>query len=322
MQKDLNLKFKGLKPVLSIVISTWKRKKKLDKILFSLIKQNFKRNYEIIICDSNSRDGTKEIVLKYNKIPNLKINYINLENNISQKRNYGIKFAKSDNIIFLDDDCIPEKKFLRKYYNLLKNLNSKTIYCGIVKFPTKKLRINYFQYRQSRHFQNSNGHHLNENSIVTMNMGVKKKLILKEQIYFNNKLGVLGKNLNGLEDYEFGYRVIKKKINIKKCDSTIIHLDERSLKDHAKKYLVFGKYTIHNLEKVNYEACKENFFFKLKGTILVKFILKNIFLLKMMLFVSKQIIHYNDKFNLRFIFFKFVLLSYFIYGLSLKNYNE
>tara|TARA_B100000902_G_scaffold393945_1_gene449238 strand:- start:4720 stop:5664 length:945 start_codon:yes stop_codon:yes gene_type:complete len=307
-------------PVLSLVIPTWNRKPVLNKILNSLTKQNFKRPFEIIICDSNSKDGTKELMLRYNNYPNLIIKYFNLANNISIKRNFGLKYAKSNNIVFLDDDCVPEKNYIDKYFKLLNNSDDKSIYCGIVKFPKQKLFQNYYKYRQSRHFLKYDQNYLDENTIVTMNMGIKRSLISKKNLYFKKSLGILGKNLNGFEDYEFAFRLKKQNIKIKKCDCTIFHLDERDLKQHAKKYFVFGKDTIHKLEQVNYEACKNNIFFKLKNSFLIRLIIKNTFLLKIMLFISNRIIDYNEKSNnLGFIYFKFVLLSYFVYGLSIKN---
>ena len=307
-------------PAISIVISTWNRKNLLDKILLSLTKQNFKRPFEIIICDSNSIDGTKELIKKYSNYPNFIINYQNLENNISVKRNYGLNHAKSNNIIFLDDDCLPEKNYLIKFYNILSRSNSKTVYCGIVKFPKQKLLQNYYKYRQSRHFTEIDQKILDENKIVTMNMGIKRNSILKKQVLFNKNLGVLGKNLNGFEDYEFAFRLIKKNIKIVKCNCSIVHLDERSLLDHAKKYFIFGKYSIHNLEKTNFQACKNNIYYKIKNNFIISLVVKSLYLIKIMIFMSKIIINLNKKsYNLSYFYYKFVLLSYYLYGLSLKK---
>ncbi len=307
-------------PALSLVIPTWNRKKTLDKILFSLTKQNFKRRFEIIICDSNSRDGTKELIKKYISYPYFVIRHYNLENNISVKRNFGLKFAQSDNIIFIDDDCVPERSYLNKFYELLKNSDSNIVYCGLVKFPKKKLLQNFYKYRQSRHFSNTNNKDLDEGRIVTMNMGIKRNLIQKKQEYFDKNLGVLGKGLNGFEDYEFAFRLKKKQIKIVKCNCTIFHFDERNLKEHAKKFLIFGKYTIHKLEEINFEACKKNYYYKLKKNLIIKFLTRNTILPKIMIFLSKLIINLDEKsYKLGYFNFKFVLLSYYVYGLSIKN---
>jgi glycosyltransferase involved in cell wall biosynthesis len=306
-------------PAITIVISTWNRKKFLNKILFSLMRQNFSRKFEIIVCDSNSTDGTKELILNFMHFQKFSIQYVNLENNISIKRNYGLINAKSNNIVFIDDDCLPEKNFLNKFYNLLARSKPEFVHCGIVKFPKYKLLQKYFRYRQSRHFTKIDNKNLDENKIVTMNMGIKRNLIAKKQILFNKNLGILGKNLNGFEDYEFAYRLLMQGIKIIKCNCTIIHLDDRNLQDHAKKFLIFGRYTIHNLEKINFQACKNNFYYKLKNNFLISFLIKKLYIINIMMFISKIIIKLNQKsYNLSYFYYKFVLLSYYLYGLSLK----
>ena len=49
------------KNLISIVIPTYNREKKLKKAIFSVINQSYK-NWELIIVDNNSSDKTEEIV--------------------------------------------------------------------------------------------------------------------------------------------------------------------------------------------------------------------------------------------------------------------
>ena len=70
-----------MKPLISVVIPTYKRKKFLIKLLNNLITNNINfQNFEIIICDS---DKTKNnfLTIKHisNKFKNYKIKYINIE---------------------------------------------------------------------------------------------------------------------------------------------------------------------------------------------------------------------------------------------------
>jgi glycosyltransferase involved in cell wall biosynthesis len=94
---------------ISVVIPTFNRSKYLLKILQKL-KNNFLnfKNFEIIICDSYSKDNT-EIKINNFKQNNLflPIQYLNIRKNIhSLKRNLGLRFAKGKYVIFLDDDCL------------------------------------------------------------------------------------------------------------------------------------------------------------------------------------------------------------------------
>ena len=93
---------------ISIIIPTYKRENQVFKIIKTIQKQILKSiNIEILICDSFSKYNKKK--LKINK-KNFKVKYINItKNNLSAKRNHGINKSKYNNIILIDDDCIPKK---------------------------------------------------------------------------------------------------------------------------------------------------------------------------------------------------------------------
>ena len=60
---------KKFKYFFSIIIPVLNNRVGLEKTLKSIVKQRFK-NYEIIIIDGGSKDGTDKIVKKYRKIAN------------------------------------------------------------------------------------------------------------------------------------------------------------------------------------------------------------------------------------------------------------
>ena len=86
--------------------------------------------------------------LKINK-KKIKVKYINIKkNNLSAKRNHGINKSKYKNIILIDDDCIPKKKFILDYLNDFKKIDKKTILSGIVEYPKRYLiKYNHIKYR-------------------------------------------------------------------------------------------------------------------------------------------------------------------------------
>ena len=99
---------------ISIVIATFNREKNLFNIIHALKKQIsvLQCHFEIILCDSNSNKRIS--VINYIKqFNNLKTHYYNCSiNHQAYKRNYGLKKSKGKYVIFIDDDCIPENKFL------------------------------------------------------------------------------------------------------------------------------------------------------------------------------------------------------------------
>ena len=88
-------------PMVSVVIPTFNRKKIIPRAIDSVLGQTYK-NYEIIIVDDGSTDGTVDSI---KKLYNDKV-HITLQKNqgASSARNRGIKEASGKYIAFLDSD--------------------------------------------------------------------------------------------------------------------------------------------------------------------------------------------------------------------------
>lgn len=89
-------------PLISIIIPTYNRKSDLIRAIDSVIPQSY-TNWELIIVDNNSVDGTKEYIQSLN---NPKIKFFTVNNNglIAYSRNKGIEFSNGEYIAFLDSD--------------------------------------------------------------------------------------------------------------------------------------------------------------------------------------------------------------------------
>ena len=101
---------------LSIIIPTFNRCELLNRALISVYNQTFS-DYEVIVIDDGSTDGTAEMLQK--KFTGIR--YIFQPNNgVSTARNKGLELAKGDWIAFLDSDdqWLPQK--LEKQISLLK----------------------------------------------------------------------------------------------------------------------------------------------------------------------------------------------------------
>ena len=132
---------------LSIIIPTWRRTKKLKKVLYSLNNQTIhKNNYEIIIISS----ALQKIRKNYENVRFYNVPF----NSNAIKRNLGLKVKKYPNVIFLDDDCIPSSNFIFDYMRIIPFLRNKQIICGTVKYNSLlKLKNQYIQLREDSHFQ-------------------------------------------------------------------------------------------------------------------------------------------------------------------------
>ena len=162
---------------LSLIIPTYKREKQINKILDSInnqITENIK--LEIILCDSFSNYNTTNFPILKKNIELIIIN--NKKNILSFKRNLGIEKASNQNLILIDDDCIPDNSFINNYLKDFKKIDDKTILSGVVDYPLSyKNTSNYIKFRDSRHFKEVNinkEYSLQPHKVVAMNMGIRK----------------------------------------------------------------------------------------------------------------------------------------------------
>jgi len=93
-------------PMVSIVIPTYNRKNDVLECLGSLKKLDYP-NYEIIVVDNNSTDGTSEAIEQ--DFPDVKILQSRSNLGVTGGRNLGARHAKGDFVLFLDNDMIVEE---------------------------------------------------------------------------------------------------------------------------------------------------------------------------------------------------------------------
>ncbi|WP_081210065.1 glycosyltransferase family 2 protein [Salegentibacter sediminis] len=108
-------------PAITIITPTFNRGKFLKRMLKSVLEQSF-QNWELIILDDGSNDNTQEVVKSFDD-PRITYFYFIKHSGAGDKRNEGIRRAKSKYITFLDsdDEALPDwlekinKKILEKY---------------------------------------------------------------------------------------------------------------------------------------------------------------------------------------------------------------
>ncbi len=99
----------------SIVIPTYNRVDKLGVVLESLRDQDYpQEDYEILLSDSGSTDGTPELVQKLS-LPNLRF-VVGENTGRSGARNRGIKEATGEIILFTDADIIADPGLLSHHH--------------------------------------------------------------------------------------------------------------------------------------------------------------------------------------------------------------
>ena len=120
----------------SIIVPVYNVKDYLDECFKSILRQSYK-NYEVIIVDDGSTDGSSEICDYYAS------NYLNFkvihEKNagVSCARNAGLRTCRGDYISFLDPDDIIEDRFLGDMISCIQE-NKVDISCCTYYLSNKK----------------------------------------------------------------------------------------------------------------------------------------------------------------------------------------
>ncbi len=168
----------------SVILPTLNEKGHILKLIeeISNIFEVNKINYEIIVVDDNSDDGTYEVVENFKK-NNANVKTILRENkkkSLPSSLNEGISLSKYENLIWMDADFQHPPKYIKNFIEKSKN----------------------FDVIISSRFLEASDRYFNNN--------VLKKEINENQSYFFNKLCRI-LLFRDITDYTSGYICIKKK---------------------------------------------------------------------------------------------------------------
>ena len=102
---------------LTVVIPTYNRKNILRKCLNALFNQSYpSSNYEIVVIDDGSNDGTEELVKSMKNSSPCALHYFKQKHKgPAAGRNVGIKNAEGRIILFIGDDIIAAPNLLEEH---------------------------------------------------------------------------------------------------------------------------------------------------------------------------------------------------------------
>ena len=109
---------------ISVITPTYNEKETLEKCIESLGGQSY-GDFEIIIIDDGSSDGTLEILKNLKRtLSNFKFSRQN-HKGAGAARNYGASFAKGEILVFVDADMVFDKDFLKNLTSPIKDKKAK-----------------------------------------------------------------------------------------------------------------------------------------------------------------------------------------------------
>lgn len=103
----------------SIIVPVYNVEKYIKQCIESVVKQTYK-NFELILVNDGSPDNSQKIIDKYVKKDKRIKSFIKENGGQSDARNYGLKHATGDYILFVDSDDSIEKDLLERINDSLK----------------------------------------------------------------------------------------------------------------------------------------------------------------------------------------------------------
>ena len=197
----------------SIVIPTYNRKSILEKCLKALEKQILNSNvsnYEIVVVDDGSTDGTPSWIRSNSEILPHVVLYEQEHGGPALGRNLGVIKSKYEVIIFIDSDLVVLEDFVTSHVNKLLSF-------------WKKNKIKCFTYGSvinTSNFKNpeSEVYKLTDFSFAyfaTGNVAISKELLLSVGLFDTSF------SLYGWEDLELGERLKKIGTKLVKCPEAV-----------------------------------------------------------------------------------------------------
>ena len=196
-----------------MIIPTYNRIEKLLKVLGSLETQDLDKTlFEVIVVDDGSTDSTESDLRTFMGKTALSMKYFKQANKKQgAARNLGLRHAKMPLIVFIGDDIVPSRYFLREHLNFHQksNRDGKNSLIGYTTWPedirtTPFMRyINEYGYQFGYSLIHGNGP-LPFNFFYTSNISIPKALLDDLEHVFDEDFDTYG-----WEDAELGYRLEK-----------------------------------------------------------------------------------------------------------------
>jgi glycosyltransferase involved in cell wall biosynthesis len=212
-----------------IIICVYNRIEFIEKCITSVLSLDFD-DYELIIVDDGSNDGTYEVCKKFEQDDNVRIHRNEKNLGLMKSRNIGAELADAEIVTFVDSDSTPERTWLKEIIKPF-DLDKKIAVTGgeISDGPAK----GYWSMACKGLFKlgSKSGY---TNGIFGGNMAVRKKVLLDYKFDETLKYGADEKDL-GIRLQKGGFKIYFQK------QAKVIHFPRTSFKSVIKQRFLTGR---------------------------------------------------------------------------------
>ena len=122
-------------PLVSVVIPVYKVEKYLPACLDSVLAQTY-QNLQVIVVNDGSPDGSSAIAESYAE-KDSRLEVVSKRNGgLSSARNFGLKLARGEYLVFVDSDDALHPDFIRSLLQGLKEKGSDLAVCSLARFAS------------------------------------------------------------------------------------------------------------------------------------------------------------------------------------------
>jgi GT2 family glycosyltransferase len=245
---------------ISVVVPTYNRKDILQRTLEALSHQSWP-DFEVIVVDDGSRDGTSEQVKAWREQSNLRyeLRLVRQENaGAAQARNLGLRHASGDLVLFIGDDTIPESDLIEAHIVRHRRIGMPCAVVGFTDWDRENMHVTPFLEHINTNGEQFGYGWFNESedlpftALYTSNVSLPR-WILGQDPFCTDFAGA------AWEDTELGYRLSMRGLRITYCaDARTHHHHPMTLKDFLRRQRSVGK-AVHTLVRLHPElASNEN----------------------------------------------------------------
>lgn len=190
----------------SVVVPTLNRADLLASTIDRIESQTISKDqYEVLVIDNGSSDHTGAVLEQKSKVyPNLRV-FSQLKRGAAATRNVGIRNARGDTVLFVDDDILAEPVLIESHLGYHRRLDRAAI-IGTIVTPWHDCGDPFLRYLRDRRIFNPYSiacGPMDFSYYHTGNVSTSRRL-LQEVGGFNEEF-----HMYGMEDIELGYRLEK-----------------------------------------------------------------------------------------------------------------
>jgi len=241
---------------LSVVIPTYNRKGSLPGCLSAYAKQDFSPNdFEVILVDDGSTDGTGEAVESLRKDFPFPIQYLKKENGgQGSARNQGFRSVSGEIVLISGDDIFPDERMLAEHWDWhsTRYRDENVAVLGFVTWAQSPPPSPFMRWLENGY---QNAYPLLRHNMeagwrfsYTGNLSLKTRFLETSGERFDERL-----RSYGYEDIEWGFRLAKKGMKIIYNQRAIGYHHHWVTLDHSLQRMEKAGASLRQLETVNPE---------------------------------------------------------------------